>query len=127
MPGANRQLVYVVDEDEIVRDSLKALIESHGYGVRDFATDEKFLLTVDPSAKGCIVLGFSRCSADAVSSLRKLRKYRSSLPIIFVVGPSGASSKGTIVADGAFAQFERPIRETVLIRAIQRAVASGSS
>lgn len=127
MLSANRQLVYLVDEDEIVRDSLKALIESHGYSVRDFSTDEKFLLTVDPSARGCIVLGFSRCSADAVSSLHKLRKHRSSLPIIFVVGPSGASSKSAIAVDGAFAQFERPIQETVLIRAIQRAVASGSS
>jgi FixJ family two-component response regulator len=120
VPKASEALVYVIEHDEAVRDSLKVLIESNGFRVRDFATKETFLLSTEPDAGSCLVLGFSRYGADAVKNLRSLRKHRPNLPIIFVVGQSSAFSSAATCSD-AFAQLERPVQEAALVQAIQRA------
>lgn len=121
VPDASVALVYVIDQDEAVRDSLKALIESNGFCVRDFATQQRFLSSTEPGEGDCLVLGFSRCGADAIDDLRTLRRRRPDLPIIFVVGQSGAS-QGAVAGVDAFIQLERPIQEAILMQAIQRAV-----
>lgn len=122
VPNASVALVYVVEPDEAVRDSLKALIESNGFCVVDFTTKEKFLSSTEPRRGTCLVLGFSRYGADAIQSLRTLRQHRPDMPIIFVVGQDGASASAVTCGDG-FVRLQWPVQEATLIHAIQRTVA----
>lgn len=125
VPNASGEMVYVVDQDDIVRDSLKVLIESHGYTVRDFADNGGFLAGSEPGG-ACLVLGFTRYNVDADKSLRSLRAVRPDLPIILVIGQRGKFPAAGALA-GAFAQLERPIDEATLIQAIVRATSSRTS
>lgn len=120
VPNASGPLVYVIDQDEAVRDSLKALIESNGFCVRDFSTREGFLSDTEPNAGTCLVLSFTRYGAETAKSLRALREHRPGLPIILVVGQGDISSRAD-ARKGAFAQLERPIQEATLIHTIQSA------
>ena len=121
VPNASGPLVYVIEQDEAVRDSLKVLIESNGYCVRDFSTREGLLLDADPCSAKCLVLSFTRYGAEAAKCLRALCEHRPGLPIILVVGQGDiSSSAGTRKC--TFAQLERPIKEATLIQTIQSAV-----
>ena len=55
VPGQDL-LVYIVDDDEAVRDSLRWLLEGNGCGVRTFASAESFLQAYDPAPFACLVL-----------------------------------------------------------------------
>lgn len=121
VPNASGPLVYVIDQDDAVRDSLKAVIESNGFRVQDFSTKEEFLLDTEPNAGNCLVLGFSRYGAEAIESLRALGDRRPDLPIVFVVGLGGTSSRASD-RGRAFAQLPRPIQEATLIQTIQSAI-----
>ena len=56
MTKPSRDTVFVIDDDEAVRDSLKLLLESHLLTVRDFASAPEFLEAVEPLPRGCLVL-----------------------------------------------------------------------
>ena len=102
-------------------DSLKALIESNGFCVRDFSTKDEFLLDTEPNAGNCLILGFTRYGAETAKSLRILGEDRPGLPIILVVGQGDTFSRAD-TRKCAFAQLERPIHEATLIQTIQSAV-----
>ena len=126
VPNASGELVYVVERDEIVRDSLKALIESYGYAVRSFADNEGFLAGSEPGGSACLVLGFNRYNVDADKCLRGLKAVRPDLPVILVVG-QGSKFPAAAALAGAVAQLERPVDEVTLIQAIKRAASSRTS
>jgi FixJ family two-component response regulator len=75
-------------------------------------------MSTEPSGGNRLVVAFNRYGAEAVKSLNTRRKHRSDLPIIFLLGPAGASSS-TIGGGDALVQLERPVQEAALIQAIQ--------
>lgn len=121
------QQIFLIDEDDVVRDSLKVLLESHGIPVRDFRSAAEFLAQPGISHGGCLVLGHNRLIADGLKLIEALRRRSSVLPVIFIVGGSDAATKAAAIAAGAFAYLERPIEEIALIRAIKAALARGGA
>jgi two-component system response regulator FixJ len=122
VPQSSDQQVLLIDEDEIVRDSLKVLLESHGVSVRDFRTPSEFLAMDGIAAGGCLVLGYNRRIAGGLDLMTTLRRRGSALPVIFIVGGGDALAKAEALTAGAFAYLERPIEEAALIRAIKAAL-----
>lgn len=120
------QQIFLIDEDEVVRDSLKVLLESHGAQVRDFRSATEFLAKVGAPRIGCLVLGHSRVIADGLELVATLRRRGAALPVIFIVGGGNAVTKAKAIAAGAFAYLERPIEEAALVRAIRAALARKS-
>lgn len=120
------QQIFLIDEDEVVRDSLKVLLESHGAQIRDFRSTAEFLARVDAPTGGCLVLGHNRLIVDGLDLLATLRRRGATLPAIFIVGGGNAITKAAANAAGAFAYLERPIEETALIRTIKAALARKS-
>ena len=118
--------IFLIDEDEIVRDSLKVLLESHGVQVRDFPRGEEFLAKEGASRAGCLVLGHNRSIIEGLELLATLKRQGAALPVIFIVGGSDAVTKAAAIAAGAFAYLERPIEEAALIRTIRAALARKS-
>jgi len=120
------QRVFLIDEDEVVRDSLKVLLESHGTQVQDFRRAAEFMTKAKAAHGGCLVLGYHRLILDGLELIATLQRQGIELPVIFIVGGGDASTKAAALAAGAFAYLERPIEETALIRAI-RAALSGQN
>jgi FixJ family two-component response regulator len=126
MPGSDRQWVLVFDRDEIVRDSIKTLLESHGYSVGDFSTPEKLLDAIKPANADCLVLGLNGNLVDGLDVLSAMRRRGISLPAIFLVGGDTAGMRRTAMRAGAFAHLQRPAPEAALLQAIRDAMAYGT-
>ena len=122
MPIVHSRPIYLVDPDNIVRDSLRVLLQSHGYLVLDFETGAEFVKVAKPTGGGCLVLGFNRNVVDGLDLIEALRKLKWNFPVIFIVGGGNAATRSAVTAAGAFAYLERPIREAALISAIEEAL-----
>jgi two-component system response regulator FixJ len=118
----NEQLTYLIDEDDIVRDSLKILLESHGMTVRDYRSGAEFMAEPAPRA-GCLVLSHNRAIGSGLELVATLRRRGVAIPAIFIVGGGDAVTRAAALAAGAFAYIERPVEETALIRAVSAALA----
>jgi two-component system response regulator FixJ len=116
------QQIFLIDEDEVVRDSLKVLLECHGIQVQDFRNSGDFLASSSASGGGCLVLGFNRLIVDGLELVTTLRRRGITLPVIFIVGGGDALTRAAALAAGAFAYLERPIEEAALIRTVRAAV-----
>ena len=116
------QRVFLIDEDEVVRDSLKVLLESHGAPIQDFRNAAEFLAHTKGGTGGCLVLGHNRLIVDGLELIALLRRRGITLPVIFIVGGGNASTRAAALAAGAFAYLERPIEEAALIRTVRAAL-----
>ena len=122
MPQPPNQQIFLIDEDDIVRDSLKVLLESHGVQVRDFRNAAEFLGNPGITRGGCVVLGHNRQISDGLAVMTALRRRSVPLPAIFIVGGGDAATRSAATAAGAFAYLERPIEEAALIRTVKAAL-----
>jgi two-component system, LuxR family, response regulator FixJ len=115
--------IFLIDEDDVVRDSLKVLLESHGMQVQDFRSTAEFLAKPGVSRGGCLVLGHNRSITDGLTLMQALQRRSAELPVIFIVGSGNCTIKAAAIAAGAFAYLERPIEEAALIRTIKAGLA----
>lgn len=122
MPAPNDQQIFLIDEDDVVRDSLKVLLESHGMSVRDFRNAAEFIAEAGSARAGCLVLGYNRVIASGLELVAALWRRGMTMPVIFIVGGGDAMTRAAALAAGAFAYIERPVEETALIRAISAAL-----
>ncbi len=122
MPATNDQQIFLIDEDDVVRDSLKVLLESHGMPVRDYRSAAEFLAETGSARPGCLVLGYNRAIANGLELIATLWRRGIAMPVIFIVGGGDATTRAAALAAGAFAYIERPVEESALIRAISAAL-----
>ena len=123
----NDQQIFLIDEDDIVRDSLKVLLESHGMQVRDYRSAADFMADTDALRAGCLVLGYNRAIANGLELIATLWRRGITMPVIFIVGGGDAMTRSAALAAGAFAYVERPVEEAALIRAVGAAFARKNS
>lgn len=120
------QSVFLVDADDIVRDSLKALIESHGLRTEDYRSAADFLAKANPANGTCLVFGCNRHIMDGIDLVNALRHKGIDLPVIFVVGGGNALTRAAVTAARAGAYLESPIKEEALMRSIEAVTAPGT-
>ena len=73
MNDAQKHLVFVVEDDEEVRISTRALLEAWGYAVREFASGEEVITANDAGTAGCIVLDHNLSGMTGLELIRQLR------------------------------------------------------
>lgn len=122
MLAPNDQQIFLIDEDDVVRDSLKVLLESHGIPVRDFRNAAEFMAEAGVARAGCLVLGYNRAIAEGLDLVAALRRRGITMAVIFIVGGGDAMTRAAALAAGAFAYIERPVEESALIRAVSAAL-----
>lgn len=125
MLAPNDQQIFLIDEDDVVRDSLKVLLESHGMPAQDFRTAAEFMSDAGARQAGCLVLGYNRRIVDGLELVAALRRRGIKMPTIFIVGSGNDSTRNAALEAGAFAYIERPVEETALLRAIGAALGRG--
>jgi two-component system, LuxR family, response regulator FixJ len=116
--------VYIVDDDDAVRDSMRALLESFGVTVRDFASARDFLAAPCKTPSGCMLLDLHMPEMSGVELLEFLRARGSTLPVIVMTGRSDRALKDRVMRAGAFSLFDKPVDEVMLMSTLDRAFAS---
>jgi two-component system response regulator TtrR len=114
------ETVFVVDDDEAVRDSLRWLLEANGYHVQCFASAESFLEAYHPAQIGCLILDVRMQGMSGLELQEKLIALESALPIIFVTGHGDVTMAVSTMKKGASDFIEKPFDEAELLPLVQR-------
>ena len=115
-------LVYLVDDEFSVRDSLTLLIESTGQAVRSFASAEAFLNNYDPEQKGCLLLDVRMPTMSGLELQGELLRREISIPIIFISGHAGIPDSAKAFRAGAVDFLEKPFDNEMLLARIDEAI-----
>ncbi|TXL71811.1 response regulator [Vineibacter terrae] len=102
------EAIYIVDDDEAVRDSLRALFEAHGFDVHDFASGTAFLSSYAPAMRGCLLLDVNLPGIDGFEVLKRLIALDSRLPVIIMTARTDSRTSGNVLAAGAAGFVQKP-------------------
>jgi two-component system, LuxR family, response regulator FixJ len=116
-------LVFIVDDDEAVRNSLRLLIQSLSLTPMAFASAGEFLDHYDPSQPGCLVLDVRMPAMSGLELQEHLNRRGAVIPVIFITGHGDVPMAVEAMQAGAFDFLQKPFREQDLIDRIQRALA----
>jgi FixJ family two-component response regulator len=114
-------LVYVVDDDDAMRDSLRWLLESTGYRVSAYSTAERFLTAYKPNFAACVVLDVRMPGLSGLELQQELNRRGETLPIIFITGHGDVPMAVSAVKNGAFHFLEKPFKDEQLLGLIEQA------
>ena len=115
--------IFVVDDDEVVRDSLKVLLETRRFAVRDFESAQAFLaFRRDLPAAGCAVLDIHMPGMSGIELLREIRSAGDQLPVILVTGRREPAAQAQAELLGAVALLDKPISHPALFAALDQAL-----
>ena len=114
--------IFIVDDDEAVRDSLEMLVKSVGLSARTFAHGQAFLDQYEPAKTGCLVLDIRMPVMGGLELQQELRNRASCLPIVFITGHGDIPMAVKAVKEGAVDFISKPFREQELLDCIQRAI-----
>jgi two-component system response regulator FixJ len=116
--------VYVVDDDEAVRDSARAVLESHLFEVEDFETGAAFLERWGTDgATGCLVLDINMPELDGFVVLRRLGAPLPGLPVVVITARADSTTEARVRAAGAISLVEKPFAGEQLVDAVRSAIA----
>ncbi|MCC6716020.1 MAG: response regulator transcription factor [Gammaproteobacteria bacterium] len=114
--------VFIVDDDEAVRDSLQMLLEVEGFATRTFASAESFMEAYRPDWRGCLLLDVRMPGMDGVKLLEVMARRGSDLPVIVMTGHGDVPLAVRAMKAGALEFLEKPIAHDVLLAALRMAL-----
>src|SRR5258706_5067065 len=115
-------IVFVVDDDISVRESLEALIRFVGWQPETFASAEEFLTRPRPVAPCCLVLDVSLPELNGLELQKLIAPDRIDMPIIFITGHGDIPMTVQAMKAGAVEFLTKPIDDEVLLSAIRNAI-----
>jgi FixJ family two-component response regulator len=113
--------VFIIDDDDVVRDVLAESIRSGGYTVRTFQSAEEFIAGCSPDCRGCIVLDVKMPGMDGPSLQRELLQRDIRLPIIFLSAHGDIPMTVRTIKAGAIDFLTKPVDTEVLLERIHTA------
>jgi two-component system response regulator TtrR len=116
------QTIFVVDDDEAMRDSMTWLLEGEGYRIACFDSGESYLAAWSPAMRGCLVLDVRMPEMSGLELQEKLEGLGSRLPIIFVTGHGDVPMAVGALQRGACDFIEKPFHNADLLSRIERAL-----
>jgi FixJ family two-component response regulator len=115
-------LVFVVDDDEAVRNSLRLLLRSVGLNATALASAPEFLAKYDPAQPGCLVLDVRMPGMSGLELQQQLNMRGAIIPVIFITGHGDVPMAVESMQHGAFHFLQKPFRDQDLLDCIQRAL-----
>lgn len=126
--GFNDQtaLVYLVDDEVAIRDSLTLLIESAGLEVKSFYSSEAFLENYDPERPGCLILDVRMPLMSGLELQEELSARNINIQIIFISGNAEIADSAKAFRSGALDFLEKPFDNGILFERIDEAIKKDS-
>ncbi len=115
-------IVYVVDDDVSVRESLELLIDAAGWQPETFASAQEFLSSPRVLAPSCLVLDVTLPDLNGLELQKRVAADRIDMPIIFISGYGDLSITVQAMKAGAVEFLTKPFDDEVLLSAIRRAI-----
>ncbi len=112
--------VYVVDDDEAVRDSLQWLLEGKDYRVRCFDSAETFLSRYEPREIACLIVDIRMGGMTGLELQDRLIERKSPLPIVFITGHGDVPMAVNTMKKGALDFIQKPFNEEELLGLVER-------
>ena len=112
--------VYVVDDDEGVRDSLQWLLEGKDYRVRCFDSAENFLSRYDAREVACLIVDIRMGGMTGLELQDRLIERKSPLPIVFITGHGDVPMAVDTMKKGAMDFIQKPFKEDLLVPLVER-------
>src|SRR5208283_819143 len=115
-------IVFVVDDDDSVRESLQRMIRCEGWQPRAFASVEEFFARPPAVVPNCLILDFSFAGLDGLSVQRRVSIERPETPIIFITGNGDVRATVQAMKAGAFEFLTKPFQDDLMLNAIREAL-----
>lgn len=112
--------VFIVDDDEAVRDSLRWLLEANGYRVKSYAGAEDFLSAYDPEQIGVLIVDVRMPGMSGLELQEELIARQAPLPVVFITGHGDVPMAVSTIKKGAVDFLEKPFNETDLRTIVAR-------
>ena len=112
--------VYVVDDDEAVRDSLQWLLEGKDYRVRCFDSAESFLSRYDAREVACLIVDIRMGAMNGLELQNRLLEQQSPLPIVFITGHGDVPMAVDTMKKGAMDFIQKPFKQDQLVGLVER-------
>jgi FixJ family two-component response regulator len=123
MPDCGDQIVYIIDDDDDVRDSTQELLQCYGFTVQGFAFGRDFLQKFDPAAGICIILDLHMPDISGFQVLDALQARGNTVPVILFSGRSDFTTEEFANRSGVVALLAKPIDAKQIIDLIRNLVA----
>ncbi len=115
--------VFVVDDDEAVRDSLHRLLQSAGVEVLTFSSGEDFLRDRDLGRGDCLIVDVRMPGMSGLDLQKEVAARAKDLPVIVITGHGDSESERHAMEAGAVAFLHKPFRNQILLETVEKAVA----
>jgi RNA polymerase sigma factor (sigma-70 family) len=122
-PALTKATVFVVDDDQAMRNSLKWLIESVGVQVESYASADEFLRDYQPGQAGCLVADVRMPGMSGLDLQDYLVEHKIRIPVVIITGHGDVPMAVRAMKSGAIDFIEKPFNDEVLLDAIRRAIA----
>jgi FixJ family two-component response regulator len=115
-------IVFIVDDDEAVRASLKLLLKSVGIGATALGSAQEFLASHDATQPGCLLLDVRMPGMSGLELQQTLNMRGAIIPVIFITGHGDVPMAVEAMKHGAFDFLQKPFRDQELIDRVQLAL-----
>jgi FixJ family two-component response regulator len=122
LPAHREPLISVVDDDESVRESLPDLLRQLGFAAEAFASAEEFLDSEACGCTRCLILDLAMPGMSGIELQRELRARRRWIPIVFITGHADATTRLSLLREGAVECLSKPFSDTALLAAVELAL-----
>ena len=118
------RIIYLVDDDDAVRDSLRVLLETYGLRVEDYASPAQFLAQPRDFEDTCLVVDVHMPEMNGFDLLEILKRRKSAPIAIAITGAGDAVLRARLKYLGAREVLDKPVGDDVLVESIARAFAA---
>ncbi len=115
-----RGLVYLIDDDDVVRDSAALLLRAHGFQVAEFSGAAPFLAQLDAALPGCIMLDIGMPGMNGLEVQEQLNARNIGFPVLILTGEGDIARAVRAMKNGAIEFLEKPYDEASLLAALDQ-------
>jgi two-component system response regulator FixJ len=120
--AAVRRVVYVIDDDEGLRESLAFLLRSAALEVKSFDSAKAFLDVLPDAALGCVITDVRMPDMNGIELLRRLKELKTGVPVIVITGHGDIALAVEAMKIGAADFFEKPFDDDLLLASVRAAL-----
>lgn len=120
--AARPSVIFLVDDDDLVRDIILTALEDDGHAVEAYASAEEFIAAYHPGCSGCLLIDATLPGMSGLELLQWLQDAGHRLPAIMITGNSDVRMAVKAMKTGALDFIEKPIGRTELLYSVKRAL-----